>query len=484
MVSRIAICKLSEMYAEPKMTLHPFKILIALVGLASALSVPVFAQVPKSAAEAKASFAPVVKLVAPSVVNVYAAGVEKGQRNPLFDDPIFRRFFGGDGLPAQERVRRSQGSGVIVDPSGLIVTNQHVIEGMTEIKIALSDKREFAAEIVLRDPRTDLAVLKMKGISRVPAIELGDSDGIEVGDLVLAIGNPFGVGQTVTQGIVSALARTQVGAADYQFFIQTDAAINPGNSGGALVDVNGRLVGINTAIFSQSCGSHGIGFAIPVNMIKVVVGSAQNGGKAVRRPWFGARLQAVTSDIADNLGLDRPVGALVSDVARSSPAAEAGIKAGDVILAIGKQAIDDNEAFGFRFATMPLGGSVDLSVRRQGKTFTASVKLIAAPETQPRDRQTIGGKWPLAGIVVATLSPALADELSLDPLSEGVVVMEVTRDSAVERIGLKKGDVLVSIDGEKVQTLRDVMALARVRQYYWKLVIRRDGELMTTNIGG
>ena len=219
-------------------------------------------------------------------------------------------------------------------------------------------------------------------------------------------------------------------------------------------------------------------------MIKVVVGSAQNGGKAVRRPWFGARLQAVTSDIADNLGLDRPVGALVSDVARSSPAAEAGIKAGDVILAIGKQAIDDNEAFGFRFATMPLGGSVDLSVRRQGKTLTASVKLIAAPETQPRDRQTIGGKWPLAGIVVATLSPALADELSLDPLSEGVVVMEVTRDSAVERIGLKKGDVLVSIDGEKVQTSRDVMALARVRQYYWKLVIRRDGELMTTNIGG
>jgi len=265
------------MYAEPKMTLHPFKILIALVGLASALSVPVFAQVPKSAAEAKASFAPVVKLVAPSVVNVYAAGVEKGQRNPLFDDPIFRRFFGDDGLPAQERVRRSQGSGVIVDPSGLIVTNQHVIEGMTEIKIALSDKREFAAEIVLRDPRTDLAVLKMKGISRVPAIELGDSDGIEVGDLVLAIGNPFGVGQTVTHGIVSALARTQVGAADYQFFIQTDAAINPGNSGGALVDVNGRLVGINTAIFSQSGGSHGIGFAIPVNMIKVVVGSGPLG---------------------------------------------------------------------------------------------------------------------------------------------------------------------------------------------------------------
>lgn len=483
-VRRIAICKFHEANAGPKMTRYPLKTLIAAVGLALAVTQTVNAQLPKSAAEAKTSFAPVVKLVAPSVVNVYAAGVERGQRNPLLDDPIFRRFFGGDGFPAQERVRRSQGSGVIVDPSGLIVTNQHVIEGMTEIKIALSDKREFAAEIVLRDPRTDLAVLKLQGISRLAAIELGDSDGIEVGDLVLAIGNPFGVGQTVTQGIVSALARTQVGAADYQFFIQTDAAINPGNSGGALVDVDGRLVGINTAIFSQSGGSHGIGFAIPVNMIKVVVASAQTGGKAVRRPWFGARLQAVTSDIADNLGLDRPVGALISDVARGSPAAEAGLKAGDVILAIGKQAVDDNEAFGFRFATMPLGGSVDLSVRRQGKIFTASVKLIAAPETRPRDRQTIGGKWPLAGSVIATLSPALADELSLDPLSDGVVVMEVTRDSPAERVGLKRGDVLVSIDGEKVQSSRDVIALARVRQYYWKLVIWRDGELMTTNIGG
>jgi hypothetical protein len=228
--------------------------------------------------------------VTPAVVNVYASRVERRQANPLFDDPFFQRFFGQ--RPGGQ-TSRSLGSGVIVEASGLVVTNNHVIEGMTNVKVALADRREFDAEIVLRDPRTDLAVLRIKGGKDFTAIELGDSDALEIGDIVLAIGNPFGVGQTVTQGIVSALARTQTGISDYGFFIQTDAAINPGNSGGALVDMSGRIIGVNSAIYSRSGGSVGIGFAIPANMVRVVVANARGGRALVRRPWLGAGLQAV-----------------------------------------------------------------------------------------------------------------------------------------------------------------------------------------------
>src|SRR3954463_2323713 len=265
--------------------------LVCLGGAASAQAQP--RAVPESRPQVQLSFAPVVKQVAPAVVNVYGARVDKRQRNANADE-FFRRFF-GDGTPGvpEDRGQRSLGSGVIVDGSGLVVTNHHVIENMTEVKVAFADRREFEAEIVLRDPRPDRPILRMKGAQNTPAIELGDSEALQVGDLVLAIGNPFGVGQTVTQGIVSALARTQVGVSDYQFFIQTDAAINPGNSGGALVDMAGRLVGINTAIFSQSGGSHGIGFAIPSNMVRLVVQSAVKGG-TVQRPWLGATLQPVT----------------------------------------------------------------------------------------------------------------------------------------------------------------------------------------------
>ena len=247
-------------------------------------------RVPTSSAEVRLSYAPIVQRVQPAVVNVYAAKVVR-DRNPLLDDPIFRRFFG---VPGQqpEQMQRSLGSGVMVDSSGLVVTNVHVIEGADEVKVSLSDKREFEAEIVLKDPRSDLAVLQLKGArEKFPTLDFANSDELLVGDVVLAIGNPFGVGQTVTHGIISALARTQVGITDYQFFVQTDAAINPGNSGGALVDMTGKLAGINTAIFSRSGGSQGIGFAIPANMVRVVVASAKSGGKAVKRPWLGARLR-------------------------------------------------------------------------------------------------------------------------------------------------------------------------------------------------
>ena len=309
------------------------RLLFAAIALVSTVF-PALAQdrrVPTSPGELKLSFAPIVQRTTPAVVNVYAAKMVQN-RNPLLDDPIFRRFFGIPGNQSPEQMQRSLGSGVIVDPSGLVVTNNHVIEGADQVKVSLADKREFEAEIVLKDSRTDLAVLRLKAPrEQFSALELSNSDELLVGDVVLAIGNPFGVGQTVTHGIVSALARTQVGITDYQFFIQTDAAINPGNSGGALVDLTGKLVGINTAIFSRSGGSQGIGFAIPTNMVRVVVASAKSGGSAVRRPWLGARLQAVTSEIAESLGLARPSGALVSNVAQASPAARAGLRLSDLI---------------------------------------------------------------------------------------------------------------------------------------------------------
>src|SRR3982750_2824795 len=326
--------------------------------LTAALAVPAQAQdrrVPASAADVKLSYAPVVQRVTPAVVNVYAAKTVQN-RNPLLDDPVFRRFFG---VPGQqpEQMQRSLGSGVMVDPSGLVVTNNHVIEGADQVKVSLADKREFEAEIVLKDSRTDLAVLRLKDAKeKFPTLDFANSDELLVGDVVLAIGNPFGVGQTVTHGIVSALARTQVGITDYQFFIQTDAAINPGNSGGALVDLSGRLVGLNTAIFSRSGGSQGIGFAIPVNMVKVVVASAKGGGTTVKRPWLGAKLQNVTPDIAEGLGLKRPAGALIATVSEKSPAARAGLKTGDVIVGVDGQAVDDQNAFDYRFATKALGG--------------------------------------------------------------------------------------------------------------------------------
>src|ERR1700757_2830383 len=249
-----------------------------------------YRQLPSSSGDILLSYAPVVRKVQPAVVNVYASRTDKRPPNPLFEDPIFRRFFGegGTGRPGGPTAR-SLGSGVLIDPAGLGVTNYHVLQGMTDVKVALADKREFDADVILRDQRTDLVVLQLKGGGNFPAMELGDSDALEVGDFVLAIGNPFAVGQTVTQGIVSALARTQVGISDYGFFIQTDAAINPGNSGGALIDLRAKLVGINSAIFSQTGSSIGIGFAIPVNMVKIVIAAAKGGGHGGRGPWVGGR---------------------------------------------------------------------------------------------------------------------------------------------------------------------------------------------------
>jgi Do/DeqQ family serine protease len=440
-------------------------------------------RVPSSPNEVRLSYAPIVQQVAPAVVNVYAAKTVANQ-NPFFDDPIFRRFFGGGGPGGGDQVQRSLGSGVVVDPSGLVVTNHHVIEGADQIKVSLADKREFEAEVVLDDQRSDLAVLRVKAQgARFPAVEFGDSDTLQVGDIVLAIGNPFAVGQTVTHGIVSAVARTQVGITDYQFFIQTDAAINPGNSGGALIDMSGKLVGINTAIFSRSGGSQGIGFAIPANMVKVVVASAKSGGTSVRRPWLGARLQAVTPDIADSLGLKRPAGALVASVTAASPAGRGGLKSGDLIVSVDGQDVDDPNAFDYRFATKPLGGMARVGVVRAGKPLTANVALEPLPDL-PHDELVIQARSPFQGARVSNLSPALADEMRLDPSTDGVVITDVAGGSPAQSFGFHRGDLVLSVNNQKIGKTRDLERAAGQQTRVWRITIVRDGRQVSVVLSG
>ncbi|MDP4023771.1 Do family serine endopeptidase [Methylobacterium sp. NEAU 140] len=445
--------------------------------------------VPLSKTDVQLSFAPVVKRAAPSVVNVYASHVEKrSNARASAMDEFMRRFFGepeGGRGPRGDRAQRSLGSGVLVDGSGLVITNAHVIDNMNEVRIALSDRREFEAAILLRDPRTDLAVVKIKtppaGLTPMP---FGDADALEVGDFVMAIGNPFGVGQTVTQGIVSALARTQVGSADYQYFIQTDAAINPGNSGGALVDLRGQLVGINTAIYSQSGGSHGIGFAIPVSMVKAVVDAARDGLTVVRRPWLGARIQSVSPDIADSMGLDHPTGVLVASLQAKSPAEEAGLKRGDLILTVDGQTVDDPEAFGYRFALKGIQGQTRFGILRGTGRQTVTVKLGPAPETRPRDVLKVRTRSPFLGATVVNTSPAVAEDLQVDFPVEGVAVQAVDDNSFAARAGLQKGDVVVSVNGMPVATTKDLDRITRSSFNAWEIAINRGGEVLTSYFSG
>lgn len=458
-------------------------IALAVVLAVAALTQPAVAQerrVPASALDVRLSYAPIVQRVTPAVVNVYAAKVMP--RNPLLDDPIFRRFFGAPGQ-SPEQVQRSLGSGVIVDAGGFVVTNNHVIEGADQIKVSLADKREFEADIVLKDTRTDLAVLRIKAKEKFPTLDFANSDNLLVGDVVLAVGNPFGVGQTVTHGIVSALARTQVGISDYQFFIQTDAPINPGNSGGALVDMNGKLVGINTAIFSRSGGSQGIGFAIPANMVRVVVASAEQGGKAVARPWLGARLQAVTPDIAETLGLARPIGALVANVVPGSPAARGGLKLSDLIVAVDGQTVDDPNAFGYRFATRPIGGSVSVEVQRNGRPVKLAIPLETAPDTG-RDEITVTSRSPFQGAKFANISPALADEMRLDGNAEGVILVELGGDSTAASVGFQKGDIIVAVNGQTIKRTSDLASVTREPSRLWRITVVRNGQQISVVLGG
>jgi serine protease Do len=435
--------------------------------------------VPESAEQIRLSFAPLVKTAAPAVVNIYTRRVVRDQvRSPLLNDPFFREFFGGQGIgPQRNRVQNSLGSGVIVSAEGLVITNEHVIKGADDITVVLGDRREFAATVVANDERTDLALLRVdpKG-DPLPTLVLADSDRIEVGDLVLAIGNPFGVGQTVTSGIVSAIARTQVGISDLGFFIQTDAAINPGNSGGALVNMKGELVGINTAIFSRSGGSVGIGFAIPTNMVATVIAAAERGGRPVR-PWLGVTGQVLTKDMAEGFGLDRAGGVVLNQVHPKSPAALAGLELGDVILTFNGHEVLDPGGLRFRVATAKLDSEAELRVLQDGQPQDIVIRLAAAPEDPPREETTLTGDQPLAGATVVNLSPAVAEELGIEDAWEGVVVRSVARGSPARRIGLRPGDLILEVAGRAVKTVSDVMNAIENPEREWRLSIRRGGEV-------
>jgi Do/DeqQ family serine protease len=450
-------------------------------------SAPVERVVPESREAIRFSFAPIVKRVAPAVVNVYATS-RVAVRSPFEGDPFFERFFGGSpfGAPApRERARSSLGSGVIVDAQGIVVTNEHVVNGATEVKVALADGREYQAEILLRDERTDLAVLKLQdGGGDFPALQFGDSDELEVGDLVLAVGNPFAVGQTVTSGIVSAVARTNLGISDSGFFIQTDAAINPGNSGGALVDMDGAVVGINTAIFSRSGGSIGIGFAIPSNMVRVVVAQAIAGSDSIVRPWIGASFQEVTPEIAASLGVSTPHGALVRQVDPDSPAERAGLRSGDLILKAGGRDVGDPAGLEYRLAVAGIGKEVALEVWRDGVTMALSVAAEAEPQLDEDDLTVLGGNSPLTGAVITDLTSFVADRLGIEGEERGAVIVDLDPRSPAARFGFRPGDVVVSAQGEDVESAAQLKELVEQRSRLWRISFSRNGRVSNLVIGG
>ncbi|MCH9808859.1 MAG: DegQ family serine endoprotease [Alphaproteobacteria bacterium] len=441
--------------------------------------------VPQTREAVQSSFAPIVKRAAPAVVNVYVSSRVRQSRSPFANDPFFGRFFGDDydfGAP-RERVQSSLGSGVIVSADGVIVTNTHVVKarGKTEIRVALSDQREFDAKVIAQDKKTDIAILKIEGNGEdFPFMRFANSDRLEVGDLVLAIGNPFGVGQTVTSGIVSALSRSQV--ASEAVFIQTDAAINPGNSGGALVDIRGRLIGINTAIFSRSGGSNGIGFAIPSNLVRLHVDSAVEGRK-VERPWLGARLQTMDRDMAAALGVSRISGAVVMRVYDGGPAERAGLEVGDIITKVDKFDVADARSVNYRMTTRGVGKRSRLTVLREGRELVVPVRLAAPPKLYKKDFRNLSGGHPLDGARVANVVPRIVEELELDS-TKGVVVISVRRRSVASRLGFRRGDVITHIGRKKIRSLEDLEPMLERRRRVWRMTINRGGRDLDLRVPG
>ena len=461
------------------MTLNRSLVLLILFSFAagSAIAQPVQRQVPSDLVTMKMSFSPIVKRTAPAVVNVYSRRVVRQQL-----DPFWSLFAGG--VP-RERVEQSLGSGSIVRADGVILTNHHNIAGAQEIRVATADRREWPATVLLDDARADLAVLKIdsKG-ERLPTIAIDDASNPQVGDLVLAIGNPFGVGQTVTNGIISALARSQVRENDYAFFIQTDASINPGNSGGPLVDMNGDLIGVNTAIVSSSGASAGVGFAIPAVMAKQVVDAALSGVHAVARPWLGAKSQALTDEMAKSFGLEAPQGVVVTDVWPGGSASRAGIAQGDAILSVGGEPINDDAALTYRVATHHPGDTLILQVSRAGQVRSVRLTVDSPPSIPAPDLRTIAGHNPLTGAVIVNVSPASAQQYGVDPFAaRGVLVTEIQGGFA-QTIGVQPGDFIREINGHKTASTAELAAAVQAPTTGWTIVIERNGQTITARFSG
>ncbi|MBV8939209.1 MAG: Do family serine endopeptidase [Alphaproteobacteria bacterium] len=441
--------------------------------------------VPQSLEQVSLSFVPVVRKTAPAVVNIYTKRIvrERVNLSPLANDPFFRQFFGNAPAmqgPVRERVEGSLGSGVIIAADGLIVTSYHVIQNAQAITVALSDRRELEAEIVKRDPQSDLAFLRVHAPGPLPYLTMRDTDTLEVGELVLAIGNPFGVGQTVTHGIVSGLARTAAaGMANYQFFIQTDAAINPGNSGGALVDMHGRLLGINTAIYSTSGGSNGIGFAIPANIVKAVQAEEVKEGKVVR-PWLGVITQDVTAEMADSLGLPAPGGVIVHEVTEGGPAEKGGIRPDDIIISFDGNAIADDRALQYRINTQRVGGTVEIGVLRKGHQQKMEVTLAALPQVKA-EVYTLKGHHPLAGVTVVNLTPELIAELGITKAVDIHAVVVVSGEGAGGTL-LQRGDIITQVNGKKVTSPPQLDTLLNAGGHQWQVLVQRGTQALTMTL--
>ena len=428
------------------------------------------------------SFAPLVEKTSPGVVNIYAQKrLQSRSAARLLDASAFWRLFRDTLLfgYGKDRIENSLGSGVIVTPDGVVVTNNHVIEDAEGIAVALTDGRVFRAEILLIDKRSDIAILRITAVGQsLPFIAFGDSDLLRVGDQVIAIGDPFGLGQTVTSGIVSGLARTSVGITDFQFFIQTDAAINPGNSGGAQIDMDGRLVGINTSIYSTSGGSQGLGFAIPSNMVKSIVDSVIS-HKPLIRPWIGLSGRSVPSKFASLLGLPQGKGVLVTGTYKGGPAEAAGLGIGDVVVSVDGFPVNEFQALRYRIATRVAGGNVNLIVFQQGKFGNVSVALVAPPDVPAENRMWASSTSPFRGAQVASLSPALAEDIGVDSGLSGVVVLEAGVGSGASRLGVSAGDIIRSINDREVKTVEDVLAFRKPAFKPWTLTLTRAGQDIT-----
>jgi serine protease Do len=405
------------------------------------------------------SYSPIIKEALPEVVNISSSRVvrrNEQEANPMFDDPFFRQFF-GDKQPHSQKPQaekeQSLGSGVIVGTNGYIITNNHVVDGATDVKVYLRDKRELTAKVIGKDPKTDVAVLKVDA-DHLPAISLGDSSKVEVGDLAFAIGDPFGVGQTVTMGIVSATGRANLGIEDYEDFIQTDAAINPGNSGGALINSTGELIGINTAIFSHSGGNQGVGFAIPINLVKQVMDQIVDHGHVVRG-FLGATIQNVTPTMAKALGLESASGVLIGDVTPGGPAAKAGLKPGDVITKMNGETVADSAVLRLHISQTAPGTSVPLSVRRGNSSVDLNVKLGELPADREQAKEEGSGKQTLRGMEVEALTPALRQQFHLSEEMHGVVIAQVDPNSAAANAGVREGDVVQEVNRKAVSNVSE-----------------------------
>jgi Do/DeqQ family serine protease len=429
--------------------------------------------VPTSRMEMGLSFAPLVRQASPAVVNIYAKRIVEGVESPFSGDPFFGQFFQGLGQPT-ERVQNSLGSGVILTAGGLVMSNFHVVGEATDIRVVLTDRREFKAKVIIADEEADLALLQLEGASDLPFLALRDSDGIEVGELVLAIGNPFGVGQTVSSGIVSGLARSSA-SLGRGYFIQTDAPVNPGNSGGALIDMQGQLIGINTAIISRAGGSNGVGFAIPSDLVAQVMAQAEAGNEQFQRPWAGVSGQSVDAQMAEALGMDRPVGIMLDELHPDSPFGKAGLKAGDVITRLADADVNSPQEVMFRLAVAGIGKTVQVTYQRGGEMHTATVALEVPPGTNSRTELAIsqGG---LAGLTVADIDPALITAMNLPLSAKGVVITSI--EGSLTRAGMAAGDIVLAVNGTEVTSVNDMRDIAAADTRGWSVELSRGGQMV------